>query len=226
MATTEPQDRHHHPHLHHRETNGEAHHHHHPHFHHADSNGSVHHHHHKTLSERADPQQVINDRDSVASSRSDLSQEEADETTHDDDHDEADDNGANDDTSPVNANKSGATTVELNGSEAARRGASARTSIAYNIALKCLHPDPITDAHTLPPSELPSHWVPGAMSHIERATSTAFGQIVSPRNSSSGDRPKPAPAVHKKVVEQHLLPRLTFENPWRRRFANQGSKIW
>ena len=171
----------------------------HPHLPHLDSSLSHHHHHHKTLTERADPQEAINDAESVPSSRSSSS---------------GDDEPTNDISTDTNADGD-ATLITPN------------TSIAYDIQLKILHPDPVGDSHNLPPEELPSHWVPTMVSQVARATSTAFGQLSSapstPRHSTSDDRQNEVQSKPEKE-EQHLLSRLTFENPWEKSFRKPGIK--
>ncbi|CDS01106.1 related to FMP30-mitochondrial inner membrane protein with a role in maintaining mitochondrial morphology [Sporisorium scitamineum] len=159
---------------------------------------SHHERHHRTLRETIHGQDKINGAESVSSSRSSSSDDEpAAQTT-------------TDDTSHVHG-------------ETSKAGAT--SSIAYDITLNCRSSDPIADSHNLDPEELPSHWVPTVLSHVTRATSTAFGQLTSPRHSTSSHTQQQHEENNENEAEEgHILPRLTLRNPWEESFLKPGIK--
>lgn len=180
-----------------------AEHHQHPHLPHL-SSSTQHHHHIKTVAERADPQEEVNEADSATSSRSSSSQDDTPEQTI------SNGNAANGDASK-NASDS---------------------SIAYDIKLSCRSEDPLADLQALSPSELPSHWVPTMVSQVNRVASSAFDQLASaahtPRQSSSANRsPSNQPPERERreseESENHLH-RLMFQNPWEKTFRKPGVK--
>ena len=139
--------------------------------------------HHRTLSETLQGQDKINGAESISSSRSSTASEEA----------------------PV---QDSTDNTSNNHNELIRNTAGA--AIAYDIKLSCRSSDPVADSQNLPSEELPSHWVPSVITQVSRATSSALGQIASPRNSQD----QPGERRENKTEESHMLQRLTFRNPW------------
>ncbi|CBQ70933.1 conserved hypothetical protein [Sporisorium reilianum SRZ2] len=155
--------------------------------------------HHRTLSETIHGEEKINGAESVSSSRSSSSGDE-----------EPVAQATTDDTSHVHG-------------ECSKAGA----TIEYDITLNCRSTDPIADSHTLGPDELPAHWVPTVVSQVARATSTAFGQLTSPRHSTSSRPPQQQQQEQEQENETedgHILPRLAFRNPWEESFRKPGIK--
>ncbi|GAC98871.1 N-acyl-phosphatidylethanolamine-hydrolyzing phospholipase D [Pseudozyma hubeiensis SY62] len=160
--------------------------------------------HHRTVSETLEGRDSVDGADSVSSSRSSSSSEEqptAQTTTEDTSH-------------------------------AAHDGSTKPTSTRspYRITVNCRSSDPIADSHTVDPEDLPSHWVPTALSQVTRATSTAFGQLTSPRQSTSSrpnnneQQQKQEEERQSQEKESHILDRLTFQNPWSESFRKPGIK--
>ncbi|TKY87700.1 hypothetical protein EX895_003281 [Sporisorium graminicola] len=154
--------------------------------------------HHRTLSETIHGREKINGAESVSSSRSSSS-----------DDDEPAAQGTTDAIRNVR-------------SETSKAGATG--SITYDITLNCRSTDPIADSHNLDADELPAHWVPTMLSQVTRATSTAFGQLTSPRNSTSSRTQQEQEQKENETEDGHILPRLTFRNPWEQSFRKPGIK--
>jgi L-ascorbate metabolism protein UlaG (beta-lactamase superfamily) len=172
---------------------------HHPHLPHI---GNGHHdgevHHHRKLSDRLEARGEADGSHSPPSSRSSSSDDGVPAT------------GA-DDTAKQNSNATG----------------SDKQSLGYDIKLTCRSSDPASDSQTLSPDELPEHWVPTMVSQLNRATSSAFGQLTSgassPRRNSTADRGG-KDEQERESSEHHVLPRLTFCNPWSKSFRKPGVK--
>lgn len=155
--------------------------------------------HHRTIDEMVHGQDQPNDAESVSSSRSSSSSDEpAAQTTTDDTC------YAHNESTKANSNR----------------------CTPYRIVLNCRSSDPIADLHTLDPDELPSHWVPTVVSQVTRATSTAVGQLSSPRQSASSRHDHQSGEEQQSLNKQqsHMLDHLTFRNPWEQSFRKTGIK--
>lgn len=172
--------------------------------HHDPHPGFQHQHHHRTLKETLEGDDKITGAESVSSSRSG--------------------SPSPDDEQQPSTTPNGNGAPKANGNAAP--SSSKSKSIAYKIKLSLRSSDPIADSHTLPPDELPSHWVSTVVSQLTRAASTAFGQLTSPRNSTSSrtQQQPPKEKEENEKEESHMLHRLTFENPWEKSFRKPGIK--
>ncbi|KAJ1034949.1 hypothetical protein NDA18_000555 [Ustilago nuda] len=127
----------------------------------------------------------------------------------------------------ASAKENGDGAPKTNGDAEPSSSSSGPRGSAYKIKLHCRSFDPIADSQTLPPDELPSHWVPTVISQLSRVSSTAFGNLTFPRNSTSSlkqQKSQQQEQEENEKEESHMLHRLTFVNPWQHSFRKPSIK--